>query len=269
MPWSGSRLGGARLRWNQAGKCEGRNPKPEGRPKPEIQSVGAPQQHLKEQHAGRPHHRPPSEPRQVVFADERLHLEQQECAVENRHCIDEHRRWSLATFHVLPAQRNRDVDESARSQPKLPWGCRAHECRKRPTPAHFQFASIRAILGYLCSVMSPLAAVALRSNGASCKTSRAMRMKSCVIGLLAMLILASGSGCKKSASEGAPPNHLSTLNPQPSTLNPQPPWLVCIGWAGTTFQPDESRLLHEPLEHAGSCKTKPEPWDRLRAGDGW
>ena len=73
--------------------------------------------------------------------------------------------------------------------------------------------------------------VALRSSGASCKTSRAMRMKSCGIGLLAMLILASGSGCKKSASEGDHPQFQTTN--QPSTLNPQPSTtLARVHWLG-------------------------------------
>jgi hypothetical protein len=46
-----------------------------------------------------------------------------------------------------------------------------------------------------------------------------------------MLILASGSGCKKSASEGAPPK--SSVNSQPSTLNPQPSTaLARVHWLG-------------------------------------
>jgi hypothetical protein len=50
-----------------------------------------------------------------------------------------------------------------------------------------------------------------------------MRMKSYSTGLLAMLILASGSGCKKSPSEGGHPQ--STVNPQPSTTLARVHWL--------------------------------------------
>ena len=46
--------------------------------------VAAQQQHLEEQHAGRPDARPAAEPGQDVLADERLHLEEQECPGENR-----------------------------------------------------------------------------------------------------------------------------------------------------------------------------------------
>ncbi|MGO8931090.1 MAG: hypothetical protein ACLQU3_29900 [Limisphaerales bacterium] len=48
-------------------------------------------------------------------------------------------------------------------------------------------------------------------------------MKSYGMGLLAMLILASGSGCEKSASEGGHPQ--STVNPQPSTTLARVHWL--------------------------------------------
>jgi hypothetical protein len=58
-----------------------------------------------------------------------------------------------------------------------------------------------------------------------------MRMKSCGLGLLAMLILASGGGCKKSASESGH-SQFQTTN-QPSTLNPQPSTtLARVHWLG-------------------------------------
>jgi hypothetical protein len=58
-----------------------------------------------------------------------------------------------------------------------------------------------------------------------------MRMKSCGLGLLAMLILASGAGCKKSPSEATNPK-LQATN-QPSTLNPQPSTTIArVHWLG-------------------------------------
>ena len=57
-----------------------------------------------------------------------------------------------------------------------------------------------------------------------------MRMKCCCLGLLAALLLASVSGCKKSATEGAPPlntDHRPAITNQPST-----PPIARIHWLG-------------------------------------
>lgn len=48
------------------------------------------QQHLKDQQAGRPNRRRAPEPRQDVFADQRLNLEQQECSAEHRKTVNSH-----------------------------------------------------------------------------------------------------------------------------------------------------------------------------------
>ena len=52
--------------------------------------IAAQQQHLKKQHARRPDPGPAAKPRQDVFPNERLHLEQEECSGENRQRIGGH-----------------------------------------------------------------------------------------------------------------------------------------------------------------------------------
>ena len=76
--------------------------------------------------------------------------------------------------------------------------------------------------GFICgfSVRFPLRCVSL-----FCKTSRAMRMKCLGLGLLAALILASGSGCKKSASDSA-------ANQESEIKNQKSPTLARVHWLG-------------------------------------
>jgi hypothetical protein len=73
--------------------------------------------------------------------------------------------------------------------------------------------------------------VPLRNGVRFFKTSRAMRMKSLGLGLLATLILATGGGCKKSPEEAGKPQ--SPGNGQPSTINSQPSTTIAqVHWLG-------------------------------------